>query len=409
VVEGSQEVNHYTVDGIIPRAVAIPQSETEVAALLTGAAAAGEVVVPWGAGSAQDYGTPLESVDLVLSLERLNQVVEYVPADMTITVQAGMRFADLQALTAKHRQTVPLDPPRSDRATVGGLVATAASGPRRMAYGGLRDLVLGVRVALPNGRIVRAGGKVVKNVAGYDLTKLVIGSLGTLGVVTEVSLRLRPLPADTRTLLYGFTDVEKALSTAEDLLNSELLPAALCVLTPEPSRLLEAPGPWCMAIALEESAENNEYQVNRISKMVQGSAGSAILAGATESTFWKRLTNFDQCFGAGFRIRLNSLAGEVASHLYRCTATQEGSRFDGIAHVRGSTLLLHGFAQEPDRLRDLAQSAGERAVIESAPVSLRRKVNVWGAPQPSWRLTERIKEAFDPGRLLNRGRFVGGV
>ncbi len=186
----------YSVDGIVPDSVAVPENESEVAALLQSAAAAEIVVVPWGAGTKQDLGHPLDRVDLVLSLERLNRVVDYVPADMTITVEAGMPLATLQSHTARNGQYVALDPPRADRATMGGIVAAASHGPRRGAYGGVRDQLLGVRIALADGRVVKCGGKVVKNVAGYDMTRLVAGSLGTLGVITEVSMRLRPLPPD---------------------------------------------------------------------------------------------------------------------------------------------------------------------------------------------------------------------
>ena len=268
------------MDGILPDAVALPSDPGEVADALHSAADEDLTVVPWGAGTKQDLGYPIDQCGLVLSLERLNRVVDYVPADMTITVEAGMRLAALQALTAANGQTVALDPPRADRATIGGIVATASSGPRRMAYGGVRDLLLGCRVALPDGRIIRAGGKVVKNVAGYDLTKLMTGSLGTLGIITEVSLRLRPVPADRRTLLFGFRDLEEALSAAEKVMRSELLPAAVTVLSPAAARRLEAPGQWSLALALEESLENNAYQAGRLIEMFGGAAEA-------QPSFWE--------------------------------------------------------------------------------------------------------------------------
>jgi glycolate oxidase FAD binding subunit len=384
----------YAVDGILPAAVARPSDAAEVAEALRSAAAQGAVVVPWGAGTKQDYGNPMDRADLVLSMERLNQIVEYVPADMTITVQAGMRFAGLQALAAKQGQRVPLDPPRAAAATIGGIVAAASSGPRRAAYGAVRDLVLGARIALADGRVIRTGGKVVKNVAGYDLTKLIVGSLGTLGVITEVSLRLRPLPADTRTLLHGFGGLEEALRAAEGVLNSELLPAAVTVLTPGPARLLEAPGPWCLALALEESPENNAYQAERLAQMIRGGTGSAALAGDAEASFWDALTNYDQRSGADCRLRINGLISELAGLI----------RGDAIAHVPSGTVLAYGSGAI-----DNIDSVGDRAVLESGPLELRRRVNVWGAPRPEWKLAQRIKQVFDPGRILNRGRFVGGI
>jgi glycolate oxidase FAD binding subunit len=409
-MEDLETRSRYAVDGIVPNAVALPSSEADVAAILREAARAEMVVVPWGAGTKQDLGRPLERIDLVLSLEKLNRVVDYVPADMTVTIEAGMRFAELQALTARHGQTVSLDPPRAAGATIGGIVATAASGPRRMAYGGVRDFLLGARVALPDGRVIKAGGKVVKNVAGYDMPKLFAGALGTLGVMTEVSLKLRPLPADTRTLLFGFAELGAAMAAAEAILNSELLPAAMAVLTPEVARRLEAPGPVSLGIALEETAENNVYQAERISQML---SAPVALVGEAESDFWDRLRNYGDRFGADFRMRVNTVIGDLERQLQDCLRSPGPVKFEAVAYVPSGTAMLYGFANggEAGAVAKSVQArmAGGSAVLESAPVALRREVDVWGPARPEWKIVEGIRATFDPGRILNRGRFVGRV
>ena len=409
-MEDQETRSRYAVDEIVPDAVALPSSEAEAAGVLRAAAAAQKVVVPWGAGTKQDLGRPLERVDLVLSLEKLNRVVDYVPADMTITVEAGMRFANLQALTARNGQTVSLDPPRAAGATIGGIVATSASGPRRMAYGGVRDFLLGCRVALPDGRVIKAGGKVVKNVAGYDMPKLFAGSLGTLGVITEVSLKLRPLPADSRTLLFGFAELGPAMAAAEAILNSELLPAAVAVLTPEVARRLEAPGPVSLGIALEETAENNVYQAERISQML---SAPVALVGEAESDFWDRLRNYGDRFGADFRMRVNTVIGDLGQQLQDCLRSPGPVKFEAVAYVPSGTAMLYGFANgcKADTVAEAVQArmAGGSAVLESAPVALRRQVDVWGPARPEWKIVEGIRATFDPGRILNRGRFVGRV
>jgi glycolate oxidase FAD binding subunit len=398
----------YAVDGIVPQAVVFPSSEAEVADALRQAAEAGSVVVPWGAGSRQDLGNPLSRIDLVLSLERLNQVVEYVPADMTVTVQAGMRFAELQALTARNSQMVPLDPPRAGKATIGGIVATSAAGPRRMAYGGVRDLLLGLRLALPDGRVIKAGGKVVKNVAGYDMPKLVAGSLGTLGVITEVSLRLRPLPTDCRTLLVGFADLRPALAAAESILSSELLPSAVAVLPREAAGRLDSPGPVSLALALEEPAENNDYQAGRLDEMMPGGAVLRTLTGAAESGFWDRLTNYGDRFGASVRLKVNTVIGDLENQV-----TAPG--LEAIAWVASGTAMLYGFGGDVQKLEPVqacfarANASGGSAVLESAPVELRRQLDVWGPARPEWKITHALRRTFDPAFILNRGRYVGGV
>ncbi len=403
--EAPEALLRYAVDGIVPRAVLLPSSEAEIASALCAAAAEGAVVVPWGGGAQQDLGNPIERADFVLSLERLDQVLEYVPEDMTITVQPGMRLATLQALTASHSQAFPLDPPRAAQATIGGIVATAASGPRRMAYGGVRDLVLGVQLALADGRVIKAGGKVVKNVAGYDMPKLVIGSLGTIGIVTEVALRLRPLPADSRTLLFGFADAGSAIAAAESLLNSELLPAAVTILSPAAARRLETPGTASLAVALEETVQNNGYQVDRLSRMIQP---PETLTDEAESDFWDRLVNYGDRFGSAFRLRVNTVVGDLAEHL-------EAPDLEGIAYAASGTVILYGMvdgkaAGETVRSRMArAGAAGGSAVLECGPVELRRQVDVWGPARPEWKFTHAIRKTFDPTLVLNRGRYVGGV
>jgi glycolate oxidase FAD binding subunit len=274
-----------------------------------------------------------------------------------------------------------------------------------MAYGGVRDLVLGVRLALADGRVIKAGGKVVKNVAGYDMPKLVIGSLGTIGIVTEVSLRLHPLPADRRTLLFGFADSGSAIAAAESILNSELLPAAVTILSPAAALRLETPGTASLAVALEETVENNAYQADRLSRMIQP---PETLTGEGESNFWDRLINFGDRFGKTFRLRVNTLVSDLAEHL-------EAPDMEGIAYAASGTVILYGMADgmsAGETLRSRmgrACAAGGSAVLECGPIQLRRQVDVWGSMRPEWKFTHGIRRTFDPALILNRGRYVGGV
>jgi glycolate oxidase FAD binding subunit len=393
------------VGDLTPAVVARPGSEAEVAAVLRAATAAGAVVVPFGAGTRQGIGHLPERADVVLSLAWLNQMVDYVPADMTVTAQAGMRLADLQARVSAAGQTVPLDPAGACAATLGGLVAAAAAGPRRLAYGGVRDLLLGARVVLADGRVVKTGGRVVKNVAGYDMNKLLCGSLGTLGVITAVTLKLRPLPAAAQTELFGFGDVSKALSAAEAVLNSELLPAAVVVLGAGPARRLEAPGPVTLAVALEETPANVAYMAERVAALTGGPAGPgrATLTGEAEARFWDALTNYGDRSGATWTLRVSALLSEAGRFLDS----------DAIAYAAGTaTVMRYGFTEEAEaihRLQSAAAGVGGSAVLEAAPPALRRQADPWGPPRPEWAPMRLIKERFDPSRILNRGRFVGGI
>jgi len=271
--------------------------------------------------------------------------------------------------------------------TVGGALSTNFNAPLRMRYGGLKDLLLAVEAVLPDGRVVRFGRPVVKNVAGYDLTKLLTGSLGTLGVITELSLRLRPVPVDRRTLLFGFTSSEEALNAAEKVMRSELLPAAVTVLSPAAARRLQAPGQWSLALALEESVENNTYQAGRLNEMFDG-------ATEAQPSFWDGVTNYGDRFGAAYRLKISTVISDLGNQLRKA-----GSR-ESVVYADSGTVLLYGFAP------GAAHSGG---VLESGPVALRRQLDVWGPPRPDWKFTERLKQTFDPDRILNRGRYVGGT
>src|SRR5258708_6536249 len=201
-----------------------PASREELAEALHAADSRGQAVAPVGAGTQLDLGMPPSRLDLVIETTRVNKVVEYEPADLTVTVEAGLRFADLQKQLAEQGQFLALDPPAAPGATIGGLIATNASGPLRFAYGTARDLVIGTRVANPDGTVTHAGGRVVKNVAGYDLNKLYIGSLGTLGIIVPLSLKLAPVPPATHTIVGPCADVKAAPALINAVVQSPLSP-----------------------------------------------------------------------------------------------------------------------------------------------------------------------------------------
>ena len=418
VLDGEEVRARYQVEGMFPAVVAVPATEAEVAACLRVAAAHGAGVCPRGGGTHMGLGAPPRRCDIVLSLERLAGVVEYVPEDLTVTVQAGMPLAALEALAAERSQEVPLDPMGSGAATVGGILSAGAVGPRRMLYGGPRDVLLGARVALADGRVIRSGGRVVKNVAGYDLNKLWVGSLGTLGVLTEVTLKLRPKPACRRTLYYSFGDLTEALQAAEAVLGSELLSAAVTLLSPGAAANLGLPEHFGLALELAESETNVAYQMDRLEEILTGHAGrpEEVLADGTGALgpepgdqFWRDLRDFHRTSGACWHVRVSTVISDL-EELVRLALSTSG--VEVIAHVGSGSLFVYG--QEPDprlvsALQNRAAALGGAAVLEEAPPELKRQVDVWGPPRPEWRLMRQIKERLDPGGILNPGRFVGGI
>src|SRR5437016_5256298 len=221
------ELSPYVVEGRTPDAAVFPGSVEEVSAVIALVGEFGLPVIPWGGGTAASVGLPSARAGLVLGLRRLNRLVEHEPGDLTVTVEAGTTVGELQAALRGRGQWLSLDPADAERATIGGVLATNASGPRRHLYGTARDLLIGVTVVTAEGAIVRGGGKVVKNVAGYDLPKLFVGSYGTLGVIVEATFKLRPRPDDERLMCVGFDRLKDAGAAVRALMASDLIPSAV--------------------------------------------------------------------------------------------------------------------------------------------------------------------------------------
>src|SRR5271157_3560473 len=268
------------IDGVEAQMVAEPGTAEDLARALRWAHAAGVKVSPRGGGTKLGWGNPPAACDLVLSTARLNRVLEYAWADMTVIVEAGCRVADLQKTLAEHGQRLALDPLWPERATIGGILSTNDSGTLRARYGSLRDLIIGITVALPDGTLAKSGGKVVKNVAGYDLPKLFTGSLGTLGVIVQATFRLHPLPQGSETLTARFAGVQDANRFLLQLLDSTLTPSAVQV------RSGRQNGAY-VDVRYESTAAGIEAQVRRMAALAgQGEIASGDPWGAREE-LWR--------------------------------------------------------------------------------------------------------------------------
>ncbi|MDQ3811771.1 MAG: FAD-binding oxidoreductase, partial [Chloroflexota bacterium] len=250
-----------------------PTSAEAVAEALRAADSAGHAVMPVGGGTHLDLGMPPARQDVLLSTVGLNRVVEYEPADLTVTVEAGMRFMDLQAMLREQGQMVALDPPVAAESTIGGVVAANLSGPVRFAHGTARDLVIGTRVANANGTLTRAGGRVVKNVAGYDLNKLYIGSLGTLGVIVELGFKLAPIPPSTATLVGQFASQDDVRTVVRGVLHSPLSPLAVELLGPRAAADAGLPSATLLVLRAGGYAEAVQRQVRDLGELIAGHGG----------------------------------------------------------------------------------------------------------------------------------------
>jgi len=352
-----------------------PDSEEEVAEILRCANEDGAAVIPLGGGTKSDWGNPPARTHILLSTARLNRVIEHAWADLTVTVEAGCTIAELQRTLAQRGQRLALDPLWPEKATVGGVLSTNDTGVLRLRYGGLRDLIIGVTLALADGTLAKSGGKVVKNVAGYDLSKLVTGAFGTLGVITSATFRLHPLPKYTHTVTAAVPDLGAMQRLLSRILDAQLVPAAV-------QARVGAGAPQIDAL-FEGTEEGIHAQVDRLREMTPLTENDAEV--------WKRLD-------AGAKISV--LPARIAE-------TLEG--LDGYAVVEATGIgwvQTHRLAP----LREKIEGAGGSLVLMRPFTGM----DAWGNTAGSTGgdalpLMRAIKQQFDARGILNPGVFVGGI
>jgi glycolate oxidase FAD binding subunit len=421
----------FQVDGVRASFVCAPGSVDEVSAAVKAAGRAGAGVIPWGGGTRMTLGFPPRAGSLVLQTERLDEIVEYEPADLTVTVQAGMRLADLQERLRAEGQMLALDPAAADRATIGGLIAANASGPLRLLYGTARDLVIGTRVVNADGVISKAGGRVVKNVAGYDLNKLYVGSLGTVGIIVELSFKLHPLPQAQGLLLASFDSPEDAARVVAALMRSPLGPAAVELLDAGsaaglPGSPTVGDGGVLLIVAATGFEKAVQRQLGDVKELCQQASGTdAVREGETLDAIWTHLREHTDPSVAG--IALLKLAVPPARSAVALATARRMAREDGFnpstqAHAGSGVVYLRlqpeqweaaqagRLAALVSRLRTFARGEGGSLVVEAAPAAARQgpdAIDPWGEVGSGFPVMRALKQNLDPGGTLNPGRFVG--
>jgi glycolate oxidase FAD binding subunit len=427
----SAETEACAVDGVRPGLVATPADADQVAALLKVADGADAKVIPWGGGTNQGLGNPPERADLVLRTARLSRLIAHEPADMTCVAGAGIRLADLQAALGEAGQFLPLDPPDPETATLGGVLSASASGPLRLAYGWPRDAVIGTQVALVSGQQARAGGRVVKNVAGFDLNKLYVGALGTLGVLVEVALKVLPLPERRASVAAVFPDLNRAAGAVRSTLQTDLLPCALELISPRAAARLASAVPlpsggFVLLVRAEGVPEAVQDQRERLKDLfhTSGAVSIAPFDGPEEPALWDAVRQFRRAPETARRtVRCRvSVPIRCVRAVFDAADALRGQRevaCDLVAHAGSGIVLCYLDLESPDRVdravaaaADLRQRASEldgHLVVESAPPAFKARLDVWGKWGPDLRLMRALKAQYDPKRTLNPGRFVGGI
>jgi len=422
VMEDPAELQAWNVLGVAPAIAVTPASVDEVANILRFANEHGLSVVPAGGFTQQQVGNLPQQVDVLLFTTRLTEVEHYDAGDLTVGIGAGCTVAQLSAMVAENGLFFAGDPAQPERCTIGGLLATGLYGPLRHGYGGLRDYCLGVRFVTGDGRKAKGGGRVVKNVAGYDMMKLFIGSQGTLGIVTSASFKLFPAPRQTRTFVAVFSSAAKALQFRSQVLRSPLDPICLELVSPQAHELLVPGSPagawWSICLrAAGSDAVLARYRTEL------GSAVVREMEGANEQGFWRALEDFSPIAAErhprSLSISMTLPVSDVQPVLSQVSAVAESNRFSFAAIGRvGIGHLLVSLWQAPDAevsmvsfvntvsgLRNHLPHDVSMAVLH-CPSETRHHVSAWGPMPTDLESMRAVKMALDAKDILNRGRFL---
>ncbi|MEH2291303.1 FAD-binding oxidoreductase [Nostoc sp.] len=407
-----KRIQQAMASGKLPCCIVYPRTQEQLAAVIATAHANNWRVLPCGSGSKLSWGGLVKGVDVVVSTERINQLIEHTVGDLTVTVEAGMKFSALEALLAKSRQFLALDPTAPESATIGGIVATGDTGSLRQRYGSVRDQLLGITFVRADGQIAKAGGRVVKNVAGYDLMKLLTGSYGTLGFLSQLTFRLYPLAEASGTVVL--TGKAEAVSQAADILRgSALTPVQADLLSTKLVSSLGLGEGLGLIARFQSISESVKEQSNRVLEVGEKlGLDGAIFADSDEDSLWQRLqkrihfTATDSIITCKIGV-LPTAAVEILTQVEL-----------GLIHIGSGLGLLqledkNQVLEVRDRLgfvgSERTQANKGFLTILSAPMAVKEQIDIWGYTGNALPLMRRIKEQFDSKNILSPGRFVGGI
>ncbi len=379
-----------------------PSSPADLAAALLEAAAHRRTIALAGNNSKCLMAGPREPADVAIAIAALRRVLQYEPHDLTISVEAGLPWREFTSLVAQNRQMVPLDPPFAATATVGGVIAANSSGPRRRLYGTARDLVIGMTFATLEGKLVQSGGMVVKNVAGLDMAKLMIGSFGKLAAIAVVNFKLLPAPEGERSFLLPFPSAADAVSVRNRVLASPLQPSAIDLLNPAAAASFGGSG-WVLAVR----AGGSPAALRRYEAELAHIAGRLAVETECPATFWQEVENFTPQFlnrgPDGAVVRVSCTLNDVGAAM---------QSFPGPAVARAASGVCYGYFEQAEATAGWSartREMGWKAVIEFAPEARKRSFDLWPSPGGDFEIMRRVKALFDPSNLLNRGRLYNRI
>jgi glycolate oxidase FAD binding subunit len=437
VIQDPDKLKAYAIDGKKPKVVVSPGTIDEVSKVVAHANQQHLTLIPRGNGTKMGMGGIPKKMDIILLTNRINRITDSDCENLTLSAESGITLNEVQKSLAKIGKGyfLSLDPPFTDKATLGGIVATNSSGPKRLLYGTARDLIIGTKAVFPNGDIVVSGGKTVKNVSGYDMCKLLIGSYGTLGILCEMTFKLLPLPEKEATLLFSFAKLEEADGFAREMRGSQLIPSSIEILNSIAVQKMKYPasmppnGNYLVAIGLDGVAESIDRQISEMSETGKkhGVLEAVTLDSDKHQAFWIAIRDFSNgltekspnliSLKSNFLI---SKSGEMLRNYEKITS-EFGMDCAFICHAGNGILRtyilasknlrskIETFIELIEKLTSEAVKNEGNLVVESSPLLIKKKVDVWGQSRSDYLVVRRLKEQIDPAGILNIGRFVGGI
>ncbi|CAN5622418.1 FAD-binding oxidoreductase [soil metagenome] len=405
---GSNNEQFTAVDGVPIERIERPPTIEALSSTLADANEREQVVVPVGGGTLLALGNLLKSSPIAVSTRAINRVLAYEPADLTLSVEAGATLAEINQRLGEQGQWLPIEAPFPERSTIGGLIATAFAGPRRLGSETIRDLIVGISVAHANGTVTKAGGTVVKNVTGFDMMRLYHGALGTLGGIVSANFKVLPRPRTERTLLASYADLDQALSASRAILQSRARPVALDIVSRNGAES------WTLAARFEGRAGTVSVMETEATSFLSGAQSDVVIDAESASWWQTELNRWNEPSSRAIRVRLTSrprlvdaLAKNVLAH-FEISPPRAVSIAPGLGRV-DFEFDLDISGEDRDELFRLLYQGADNVSVSLSPSEFKQGIDVWGREPETIDVMRSLKEEFDPSHILNRGRFAGFI